>query len=252
MGFRHSAIALALTLGPAVPLAAQDGGGARRSCDIVRGSNVCTWVKMSGEEVTELGASIPLALIEGVPADEPMVWPPAQMAAVPLPAEARRALGLDHLGLNWEAHGHPPAPFMTPHFDFHFYNMAMQDVGSIDCTDLSKPAHLPERYELPDIDVPGMGTLVGLCVPAMGMHAMPAEDIAGTEAFGASMVVGYYQGKPIFFEPMVSKALLMKRADFNVPMPVVGNLPAGVRYPSQFRAEYDAEGRQYRLIFRGF
>ncbi|HSM60320.1 MAG TPA: hypothetical protein VK849_05960 [Longimicrobiales bacterium] len=253
MGSRNMAVAVAfgLSLG-AVPAAAQDGGSSSRSCGTVMGSEVCTWVETSGDAVVELGASIPMALIEGVPADAPMVWPPAALASIALPAGARAALGLSHLTINWEAHGHPPAPFMAPHFDFHVYSVSQEDVHAVDCSDASKPARLPARYELPDIDVPGMGTLVGLCVPDMGMHAMPAEDVAATGAFEASMVVGYYQGKPIFFEPMVSQAMLMKKADFTLPMPEVGDLPAGVRYPGHFHAEYDAEGRQYRLIFRGF
>jgi hypothetical protein len=256
MGFMRFAVAVvaasALSMGAIPHVPTPDGSSTSRSCGTVMDSEVCTWVVMSEGAVLELGASIPLALIENVPADAPMVWPPVQLAAIALPAEARSALGLDHLGINWEAHGHPPTAFMTPHFDFHLYSVAEAQVQAIDCSDSSKPAELPERYVLPDIDVPGMGTLVGLCVPSMGMHAMVGADVADSEPFRASMVVGYYRGNPIFFEPMVSRALLMKRSDFSLPMPVVAGLPANVHYPSQFHAEYDAEGQQYRLIFKGF
>ncbi|HSM60318.1 MAG TPA: hypothetical protein VK849_05950 [Longimicrobiales bacterium] len=254
MGTRRMAAAVAFgtCLSTVAPVAAQEDGSEFRSCSHVMGSEVCTWVRMSGDTVLELGASVPLALIEGAPADAPMLWPPDQLGVVLLPDQARRALGLDHLGINWEAHGHPPPPFMTPHFDFHFYNTSQGRVQAIDCSDLAKPARLPEGYELPDIVHPEAGMLVGLCVPAMGMHAMPAEDVAGTELFGGSMVVGYYRQAPIFFEPMLSQALLMKRADFTLPMPVVEDLPEGVRYPRAFRAEYDAEGQRYRFIFGGF
>lgn len=254
MSSRHKAVAFAFCLLPGAfsPLAAQNGGADSRSCDTVMGSEVCTWVEMSAGSVVELGASIPMALIEGVPADAPMVWPPAVLGAVALPEAARSTLGLSHLAINWEAHGHPPAAFMAPHFDFHVYSVSERDVRAIDCSDVRKPARLPARYELPDIDIPQMGRLVGLCVPEMGMHAMPAEDIAAAGPFDASMVLGYYGGTPIFFEPMVSRAHLMKKRDFTLPMPAVEALPAGVRYPSEFRAEYDARGSRYRLIFGGF
>ncbi len=69
------------------------------------------------------GATVPLASIEGAPADADMVFPPVLVAVVRLPEEVREVTGFDHLGINWEAHGHPPALFMAPQFDFHFYTM---------------------------------------------------------------------------------------------------------------------------------
>ena len=37
-----------------------------------------------------------------------MVWPPQELASVAFPVRgARPQLGIDHLGINWEAHGHP-------------------------------------------------------------------------------------------------------------------------------------------------
>jgi hypothetical protein len=207
---------------------------------------------MDGSAPTEMGATIPLALVESVPTDVEMVWPPQELATLPLPTEARVALGIDHMGINWEAHGHPPASFMTQHFDFHFYSVSEADVRAIDCVDETKPTQLPARYALPDIDVPGMGVLVGLCVPNMGMHAMPAREVSETDPFDASMMLGYYSGRPVFFEPMVSRGLLLQRSDFTLEMPTVPGLPAGVRYPTRFRAEYVASQEVYRLVFSGF
>jgi hypothetical protein len=180
------------------------------------------------------------------------VWPPQQLATVAMPAEARDALGIDHLGINWEAHGHPPASFLTQHFDFHFYSITEAEVRAIDCADESKPAQLPARYTLPDIDVPGMGVFVGLCVPHMGMHAMPAGEVHETHPFEASMMLGYYRAEPIFFEPMVSRDLLLSKTDFSLPVPAIDGLPMGVRYPREVRAEYDADEALYRLTFTGF
>jgi hypothetical protein len=86
----------------------------------------------------------------------------------------------------------------------------------------------------------------------MGMHSMPEHDAHETEAFGASMIVGYYGGTPIFFEPMVSQKLLLERKDFALEMPSVENLPEGVRYPREARAEFDADLDQYRFVMSGF
>jgi len=254
MNTRHFTIPMALVLTAGVMAAAvgRDTSTTSSSCMAVLGSEVCTWVVMEGGTATELGATIPLALIEAVPGEAEMVWPPEELASIALPAEARQSLGIDHFGINWEANGHPPETFLTQHFDFHFYNITRDRVRAIDCANEAKPATVPANYTLPDIDVPGMGTLVGLCVPLMGMHAMPAGEVHETHAFEASMILGYYGAEPIFFEPMVSRELLLRKADFSVPMPTVQGLPHGVRYPAAFRAEYDADAERYRLIFTGF
>jgi len=252
MRWGHIAIPAALVLGAGVLAATVPRDARSTSCATVLGSEVCTWVVMEGGNAAELSATIPLELVEAVPTDVEMVWPPQQLATVALPAEARDALGIDHLAINWEAHGHPPASFMTQHFDFHFYNLTEAEVRAIDCSDESKPSELPARYTLPDIDVPGMGTLVGLCVPNMGMHAMPAAKVHETHPFEASMMLGYYGAEPIFFEPMVSRDLLLGKSDFSLPIPEVSGLPAGVRYPREFHAVYDADEAQYRLIFTRF
>jgi hypothetical protein len=254
MSWKRGAAVVTLML-PAGALAAVISDGSRstgETCTTVLESRVCAWVTLAGGDPVELGATIPMALIEAVPPDAAMVWPPAELGVIELPAEARAAWGIDHLGINWEAHGHPPATFMTPHFDFHFYSISREAVRGIDCTDVSKPSAIPGGYALPDIDIPDMGTLVGLCVPRMGMHAMPAADAGARDAFGASMIVGYYGGTPIFFEPMVSRALLLERSDFSLPVPSVEGLPEGVRYPSELRAKYDAEKQEYRLVATGF
>jgi hypothetical protein len=243
------------TILAAVAMAAVNSTASRstaQSCTTVLDTEVCTWVVTENAKVIELGATIPMALVESVPADAEMVWPPQELGAVPFPAAAREDLGVDHLGLNWEAHGHPPATFSTPHFDFHFYNVDQEAIGAIDCSDLTKPAGLPAGYVLPDIEIPDMGTLVGLCVPLMGMHSMPEHDVSETEVFGATMIVGYYGGNPIFFEPMVSQKLLLKRKDFALKMPTVENLPEGVHYPREARAEFDADLDQYRFVMSGF
>jgi hypothetical protein len=250
---KRGALAAGLTLTAAIATAAATRGPSETaSCALVLGSEVCTWVVSDGGRVTELGATIPLKLVESVSSDAEMVWPPQELAAIELPAIAREVLGLHHLGINWEAHGHPPATFLTEHFDFHFYNVPAERQGAIDCSDESKSAHLPGGYALPDVEVPGMGTFIGLCVPGMGMHAMQADEVDATAPFAADMIIGYYGSKPIFFEPMISRALLRGRQDFSLEMPSVHGLAEGVRYPTAFRAEYDESADAYHLIFTGF
>lgn len=222
------------------------------SCQPAFGSPVCTWAQMSGSQVVAVGATVPMTTIDSAPADAPMVWPPEAVITVPFPSDVRAAIGLDHLTLNWEPHGHPPAPFTTPHFDFHFYVISDSVRQTIDCSHTNKPATLPAGYDLPDLPVPGLGTLIGVCVPRMGMHSILATVAQDTAPFTATMVLGFYQGSPIFYEPMISRTMLATRRSFNLPVTAPENLPPGVRYPTRFEARYDATLPGYSFIFTGF
>ncbi len=220
-------------------------------CQRAYDGEICTWGTMTGDNVTEFGATVPLAMVESAPMQGELVFPPPFAAVVPLPQEVARQTGFNHLAVNWELHGHPPALFLTPHFDFHFYTIAPERVRAIDCSDLTKPAALPAGYTLPDIEIPGIGMLVGLCVPTMGMHSLLETDLNKTEPFGASMVVGYSDQSLIFLEPMIAKAKLTAAESFTVDVPAVPNAGAGVRWPTHFEAVYDPETRAYRFVFSG-
>jgi len=218
-------------------------------CRTVHGASVCVWAELSGNTLTRFGVDLPIEAIQNAPDDAPMVWPPVAAATIPLPEVVKSSVGFDNLTIYWEPHGHPPGPFLTPHFDFHFNSATTADIAAIDCADLTKPARLSAQYELPDVPVPDMGTLVGLCVPAMGMHSLLASDLHATTTFQKTMVLGYYHARPIFVEPMISRATLLERRSFSLNVPDVPDEPAGVRAPAGFRAEYNSGAQSYRFAF---
>ena len=52
-------------------------------------------------------------------------------------------------------------------------------------------------------------------VPQMGTHAITAEDataLNGERKFIKTMIQGYFNGKVIFVEPMVTQELMLSRA----------------------------------------
>jgi hypothetical protein len=226
-------------------------------CSALFQSQICTWARMRGDTVVDVGALIPVAFVENAPADHAMTWPPAPLVAVPLPAAAQAGTGLTHLTVFWEPMGHPPGPYLTPHFDFHFYTIPSEQRTAIDCADLSKPATLSAGYEIPDVDLPppvaamvGANRLIGLCVPQMGMHSLLASELASTEIFRGTMVIGYYQGKPIFIEPMITKTMLLEQKAFDLPIPTIPGLTGNS--PRTFRAEFDSAQKAYRFVFSNF
>lgn len=228
----------------------------RGECGSMFGAEVCTWARMRGDSVIDLGVLVPIAGIESAPKDAEMAWPPKTTAVLALPAAAQQRTGLTHLTIYWEAMGHPPGPYLTPHFDFHFYTISPEQRAAMDCTDLSKPAQLPSGYSLPDVALPpplatmtGTATLVGLCVPGMGMHSLLTTELESTNVFRGTMVIGYYQGKPIFVEPMITKAMLLEKQPFDLAIPAI---PGMGNRPRAFRAEYDQQQQVYRFVFSDF
>jgi hypothetical protein len=65
------------------------------------------------------------------------------------------------------------------------------------------------------------------------------------------MVVGYYAGNVIFVEPMITRSMLLQAQPFTLEIPALSAGAGNVRYPTGFRAEYDAAARSYRLVFFG-
>jgi hypothetical protein len=221
-------------------------------CRPLNGADVCVWGETSGGTLTAFGATVPVAAAENAPAEAPMAWPPVEAALIPLPDVVKSATGFDNLKIYWGAHGHPPAPFLVPHFDFHFYAIGAAETNTIDCADSTKPAQLAAGYELPDMNIPQIGNLIGVCVPKMGMHSLPGTELRATTPFEKTMVLGYYHGRSIFVEPMITRATLLGRSGFSMAVPQVPGRPASAHYPLKFRADYDSTAHAYRFVFSDF
>lgn len=258
MSIRHgapAALVLALSLaGCTKEEALVDVKGA---CADANKAQVCTYAKMKGATLVETGFVLPIASIENAPLHAEMTWPPKADAVVDFPEAATKQGGVHQLTFYWESDGHPPGAFLTPHFDFHFTTVSAAETAAMDCKDVSKPAALPAAYGLPDITLPpdmakmtGVPTLIGLCVPQMGMHAILTSEIERKDAFDGTMVIGYYKGKVIFIEPMIAKSMLMKMQSFDLPIPDMPGFTTA--HPTKFHAEWDATNKSYRFTMTGF
>jgi hypothetical protein len=218
----------------------------------VHGASVCSWAKLDGDRLVGFGLDIPLESIADADAEAPFVWPPALAARIAMPDVVQQRLGVMDVTIFWEAHGHPPRPYQIPHFDYHFYVIPAAEVAAIDCADDTKPDAPPAGYALPNVDIPGVGHLIGLCVPEMGMHALRRSEMESEEPFEGTMVIGYYAGEPIFFEPMIPQHRLMSLESFSLDMPAVAGTRRGVALPTRFEAVYDEAASAYEFVFSGF
>ncbi len=219
------------------------------TCAPLFDANVCTSYQMKDGKITQITLRVPVAMIENAPANPAMVMPRHADLDIPFPPVVRQQTGFTFASIWWEAHGHPPAAFMVPHFDLHFYFAPQQKIETIDCKDTAKPSVVPAGYVLPDLTVPHMGKMIGACVPEMGMHAVPVADATLKSGWKASLVVGYYGQQPKFFEPMVSNALMLQKHSFTLPVPQHIQPVAHVRYPKTFRAVYRPNIKAYDFTF---
>lgn len=211
----------------------------------VSGVPVSTWARLTEFGVVEqVGVNIPFALIQSPPGRG--AGPSGAAAVVDFPRVVKAQTYLDHFEMHWEQAGHPPAFFSVPHFDLHFYSITPNQVRAIGPVDTVAPSasRLPAGY-----------TWSGQSVPEMGVHATNNADLgafAGGAPFQITMVTGFNQGVMHFVEPMITRQVLLTKQTLTRSVPVPAQLGRATRYPTTFRATYDAATNSYRLVFSDF
>lgn len=200
---------------------------------------------MQGAEVTEVGLTLPMSVVQKPPAN-PGPGPCGAVAVLAFPKVVEETTYFNHFELQWNPHGHPPACcFGVPHFDFHFYGVPVDAVRKVGFLDSGPPAaeRLPKGYFYPGAKQ---------CVPQMGVHAVPNGTIAPHHVMKADMVAGFYHGDLTFIEPMVTRAFLLRRKSFDMDVPTPPVLGRNTRYPTRFSAKFDPHENVYRLVWSGF
>jgi hypothetical protein len=140
-----------------------------------------------------------------------------------------------HALVDWNPQGHEPDPLYTvPHFDFHFYIIPNEEREAIGPNDLAQFANAPDLKYIPDhyFQIPGG-------VPQMGAHwaDLLSPEFSGSP-FTKTFILGTYDGKVIFWEPMITRAYLLTQPDEFVT----------VRQPQAFQTDgYYATG--YNIVY---
>lgn len=223
---------------------------------------VTTWARLNADgAVTAVGATVEIATIRNAPTADPHTGEEdghehtaGNSLRVAMPATAQETTFFDHLQIDYNPAGHPPAAYEAPHFDFHFYGIDVATQMAIDCTDRTMPpdALVPADYQV----LPPMPEPEGGCVPEMGNHAIDTgapelrqEDPA---PFTETMILGYYGGELTFVEPMITREFLLEREGFGMSVPVPERVGRSTRYPTSFEAVYDEDQGIYRFVWSDF
>lgn len=203
-----------------------------------------SFVRMNHGKLKEIGISLTKRALQNLPqemAEYVLPLPPG----IPVPY-------FKHLTLDWNPHGHEPDHVYTkPHFDFHFYFISNSDRQAISCTGADAP--VCTKMPAADFLADHYGaTPAG--VPKMGHHWVDllAPEFNGGE-FTRTYIYGYYNGTPIFVEPMITLEYLLSRHTSVKNVRVPAKFPyAGGSYPRQYKVWYDPGAKAEMVVLRKF
>jgi hypothetical protein len=167
---------------------------------------------------------------------------------LPVPDEMVATTPYQHVSLDWNPHGHGPAPiYDKPHFDMHFYMISEADKKLIDVNN-------PAMEKIPGGDfMPANYSGEPGGVSGMGKHWV---DVTSPELNGApfktTFVYGTYDSKVIFHEPMIERTYLLTKPDTLMNIGQPAKVAKASHYPTQYRIRYDAGAKKYFISLLGF
>ena len=234
----------------------------RGESGLLFGAQVTSWVKLNAQKVVEVGMTLSLKSIENAPL--PATNDANNMAGMSmgptlrleLPSVVKDTTFLDHIDLYWEAFGHSPARFITPHFDIHFFGISSANTDKIDCKNLTPPdLKLTPAGFAPAVP-PGVDPAT-MCVPNMGFHGLSLAEFTSPGQlkpglFDYTVVTGFYDNKFIFTEPMISKAFLLKKQSFGSVISRPAIVGRNTLYPTEFNLRFDSQKNAFQLIYSNF
>lgn len=252
--FRLAGTGVALFSAGVIALLACSGDGSGPDTRTLRGADIAVGGGLAHSEMVVDGdnaiQSIRVVFNEAALTNLPGTLPNTEFI-VPLPTGAPTTV-FNHIGINWQPNGHPPpAVYTVPHFDVHFYLISTQERDAISPAD---PAFVAKATKAPTTEetVPRyVGDPFG--IPRMGTHwsDQDSHEFHG-QPFTSTIIYGFYDGKMIFIEPMMTKAFLDSKPDETKPLRVPSKYPKAGRYPSSYRVVFDDAAKEYRVEMLSF
>jgi hypothetical protein len=205
------------------------------------GGTVTSFVTHDGSGVaTSIGLRLSPAVLAGVGAVQLTTTLRFATGALPAP--------FDHIQVDWNPGGHPPhGIYHLPHFDFHFFMISLTERAAISVADGATMFRAPAVAAIPEgyrADTEGFAQ--------MGVHWLDsrAPEFA-QQPFTRTMIHGFYDGRMIFQEPMVTKAFLETRPNFDALIAQPAQYPTSGLYPTRYRVTHDAASGDYIVALDG-
>jgi hypothetical protein len=219
----------------------------------IAGGIAAAWARVNGGgKVIWVGLTIPLSMAESMPA--PGTGPARAVAVLNFPQVVQDTTYFNHAEIqsNQLGHGSNPAyvdphRYEAPHFDFHFYNIPVDDVF------LVPPGVFSAQVPADRLPV-GYGQPENRSVPQMGRHAALLTEFTATEPWLLTMIAGFLPDASYmhFIEPMITQEFLLRRKNFTLPIPMPAVLGRATSYPTECVVHYDKDADAYHIVFKGF
>lgn len=150
---------------------------------------------------------------------------------IPLPESALAHSPFKFIMLNWNPAGHEPDDIYTvPHFDIHYYMVPPNEVMTF--VDPLKLNNAPNADYIPANHISAGG------IPMMGNHWV---DVTSPELSGApftqTFIYGSYDGKIVFYEPMITLDFLKNTSSFERSIPQPAKFQSAGYYPTKLRVK---------------
>lgn len=151
--------------------------------------------------------------------------------------------------IDWNPQGHePPDIYGLPHFDFHFYMIPESARHAIKCMDedTAKCMKQPASDMIAPYYIP---TPAG--VPMMGWHWLDSRspELNGKK-FTSTFIQGYYNGKMIFLEPMITREFFMNSGRVHQELSMPERFASSGWYPQHYVVTHDKKAKLYRIELR--
>ncbi len=200
----------------------------------------------------EIGVALSDSATAGLSFDSADAFNPGNFVKLSMPGALTNS-PIDHVSLDWNPAGHPPmGTYTLPHWDVHFYLISEAEQNAILPSDpefATKGAKLPEGDFLPPkyIFPPGSET-----VPQMGSHLIdPTSHEHSGHVFDKTFIYGFYNGKVIFIEPMITWDYILSKPNSTTDIPVPAKYQKAGYYPTKYTVTYNAEAKEHRIGLSG-
>jgi len=216
---------------------------------------VRSWISVdSNGHPNEIGIEITPEAFKNLSTDNSKTVPPdGETIIIPLQLKATELTPFDHIGLNWNPHGHQPAGvFDVPHYDIHFFMISAEEQLAIPAwspeTDAAFNNYPPTGYMPADyFTPPGPAT----AEPQMGKHWLPV-NLGAYLPFSKIMIYGSFNGKFIFVEPMITLDYLLSNIDFSANYSQPEHFEKAGNYPTKYNIYHDAVSKNTYVSLSNF
>lgn len=201
------------------------------------------YIKYADSQLVEVGVSLTPDVMEGLP-NELMGHMHEYLAHFP----PHNPTVYTHITMHWNYKGHRPAPYLIPHFDFHF-NMISETERKAITSDEAHGTHYPPPLYLPR----GYAPAPPISTPEMGVHwSNSAADELHDIRFTQTLLYGTWDGRVVFVEPMITREFLMSKPDMTIPIAMPEKHAAAGIYAAAYIIRWNKELGEYQVALTRF